>query len=140
MKKLITIASLILITILAVSCSKDDDGAVSSGTGNLIGTWKLDYFVSNGNITEEIICDEQVQYIFSSDASYTKTTFAGSGSTSCLKGDVTNGTWSNTSGNNFELKPNRGGASANLSITFQDNFTKFVSTVSSSRTEVFVKE
>jgi hypothetical protein len=140
MRKLITIASLILITIFAVSCSKDDDGAVSAGTGNLIGTWKLDFFISNGNLTEEIICDEQVQYVFLSDASYTKTIFAGTGSTNCLKGNVINGTWSNTSGNNFELKPNIGGSSANLSITFQDNFTKFVSTVSSSRTEVFVKE
>lgn len=139
MKKLITIASLILITILAVGCSKDDDSNVKTGQ-DLIGTWKLDYYIQDGELTEEIICDDQIQYVFSSNGNYTETTYAGATSSECLTATITNGTWVNTSGNNFELTPNKTASStAALNITFQDDFTKFTSNVSSTRTEVFVK-
>ncbi|MCL7763660.1 lipocalin family protein [Polaribacter sp. Z014] len=139
MKKLITIASLILITVLAVGCSKDDD-SISSSSKDLVGTWKLDYFVQDGQLTEEIICDNQIQYVFSSNGNYTETTYAGSSSKDCKTATVTSGTWTNISDNDYELTPNKtSSTSTSLNITFHDDFTKFTSEVSSTRTEGFEK-
>lgn len=144
MKKLIIITNIILITVFTVGCSKDDDGATGGTTPptstDLIGTWNLDYYIDGGILTEEIICDEQVQYVFSTNGNYTETTFAGAGTTDCDTAVIINGTWENISGNDYELTPNGGASSESLDITFQDNFTKFVSTVSATRTEVFSKQ
>ena len=147
MKKLISITSLILITIFSIGCSRDDDGVTGSSTtptgsepSSLIGTWNLDYYIDGSVLTEEIICDEKVEYIFTTSGNYTQTTFAGTGTTNCLTAVTTNGTWVNISGNDYELTPNGSTNTATLDITFQDDFTKFVSIVSTSRTEVFSKQ
>ena len=142
MKKIIFLIASILV--LTVGCSKDDDG--STGNSNptpstdLIGTWDLDYYLDNGMLTEEIICDELVEYVFSSNGSYTKTTFSGTETTNCLTAVQITGTWEDLGGTDYQLTPNGGASGTALNITFQDNFTKFVFVVNSTRTEVFAKQ
>jgi len=142
MKKAILLTASILF--LTFGCSKDDDGATGGSTTpvstDLIGTWNLDYYVDGGILTEEIICDELVQYVFSTNGDYSQTTFAGATTEDCATAVITNGTWENTSGTDYVLTPNGGSSTATLSITFQDNFTKFISEVSAIRTEVFAKQ
>lgn len=143
MKKVFLLTVSILF--LTFGCSKDDDGGTGGNNNtppstDLIGTWNLDYYIDNGNLTEEIICDELVEYVFSSDGSYTETTFSGSGTTDCLTAIQINGTWEDLGNNDYVLTPNGGGQGSSLNITFQDNFTKFVYEVNASRTEVYAKQ
>lgn len=138
MKKVILLSVSILVLIFA--CSKDDDGPTGGSSADLIGTWSLDYYIQNGKLTEEIICDELVEYVFSSNGSYKVTTFSGTKSTNCATAVQINGTWEDTGSNDYLLTPNGGTAGPTLSITFQDNFKKFSSEVSTSRTEVYSKK
>ena len=141
MKKIFLLSASILV--LVFGCSKDDDGptgTITPPSTDLIGTWNLDYYIENGTLTEEIICDELVEYVFSSNGSYTQTTFAGSETTDCVTAVQINGTWEDLGDNDYQLTPNGGSTGSALSITFQDSFTKFVYTVSATRTEVFVKQ
>ena len=64
MKKVFLLTVSILF--LTFGCSKDDDGGTGGNNNtppstDLIGTWNLDYYIDNGNLTEEIICDELVE-------------------------------------------------------------------------------
>lgn len=138
MKKTNLLLSIICITLLTFSCSKDDDRVPVAS--NIIGTWNLDYYIDSGTLHEEIICDELVQYIFLSNGNYSETTFAGDTTSDCVTAVVINGTWENTSGTNYDLTPNAGNSGSTLSITFQDDFRKFTSNVSATRTEVFAKQ
>ena len=141
MKKIILLTGIIGLLVLSFSCSKDDDAPVVTPTlsTDLIGTWVLDYYIDGGNLTEEIICSEQIKYVFSKDGKYTKTTFAGDGTTDCSLAVVINGTWKDLGSNSYELTPNGGTAGPALNINFKDNFKKFISVVSATRTEVFSK-
>lgn len=138
MKKIILLSASILVLIF--SCSKDDDGPMGGGSADLIGTWNLDYYVQDGKLTEEIICDELVEYLFSANRTYKVTTFSGSSTTNCATAVQINGTWENIGNNDYKLTPNGGTAGPDLNITFQDNFRKFSSEISASRTEVFSKK
>ena len=142
MKKIILLISIISVLTTSTSCSKDDDtpNAAPITSTDLIGTWNLDYYIAGNTLTEEITCSEQVKYIFSKDDKYTKTTFSGIGTSNCDIAVIINGTWKELSANSFELTPNGGTAGPTLNITFHDNFTKFISVVSASRTEVFTKK
>lgn len=138
MKKVILLSVSILVLLFA--CSKDDDGPVGGSSADLIGTWNLDYYVQNGTLTEEIVCDELVEYVFSSNGSYKVTTFSGTTASNCATAVQINGKWEDSGNNNYILTPNGGTAGPVLSITFQDNFKKFASKVSSTRTEVYSKK
>ncbi|PIE49625.1 MAG: hypothetical protein CSA39_01645 [Flavobacteriales bacterium] len=137
MKKIIVLS--ICLFIALTSCSREDDEVRETPLSkSLIGTWNLDYYVQNGVLTEEIICDELVEYVFLNNGTYTQTTFSGDGTTDCLTAVQINGMWQDLGNNNYELTPNGGGSSA-LNITFQDDFTKFVTQVNTNRTEVYAK-
>lgn len=138
MKKIILVSVSILVLIFA--CSKDDEGPIGGSSANLIGTWSLDYYIENGKLTEEIICDELVEYVFSSNGSYKVTTFSGTTASNCATAVQINGMWENMGNNEYILTPNGGTAGPALSVTFQDNFKKFSSEVSTSRTEVYSKK
>ena len=140
MKKIILLSATIFL--LSFGCSKDDDaptGGTTKPSTDLIGTWNLDYFIENGTLTEEIICDELVEFVFLSNGNYTETTFSGAETSNCAKAVQINGTWADLGGNNYELAPNGGIAGPALSITFQDSFTKFIYEVTATRTEVYAK-
>ena len=141
MKKLILITSVFCVLLLTTNCSKDDDTATPTPISSidLIGTWDLDYYVDSGALTEEIMCSEQVKYVFSKNNIYTKTTFSGEGTTNCDLAVTINGKWEDLGSFTYQLTPNGGTAEPILDIIFQDNFTKFISEVSATRTEVFSK-
>ncbi|MGB5436969.1 MAG: hypothetical protein WBM98_13835 [Maribacter sp.] len=140
MKKIFYTISLLALIILMPNCSRDDDGpSTPSGTNNLYGTWNLDYYINNSQLVEEIVCNEQVTYVFSSNGSYSKTTFAGEGSTNCDVAVILKGKWENLGDNIFQLTPNGSTGNENLDITFQDNFTKFTITYGNGLVEVFSK-
>lgn len=127
------------IGVVGLNCSRDDDNSGPQGTNNLFGTWNLDYYVNNGQLVEEIVCNEQITYIFSSNGTYSKTTFAGEGATNCEVALIVKGKWENLGDNQFQLTPNGSNANEQLNITFQDNFTKFTITRSNTFFEVFSK-
>ena len=138
MKKIFLFLTLLATSLLLINCSKDDENVTPLAT-NLFGTWNLDYYVTNGQLVEDIICKEQVTYSFSSNETYTKTTFAGDGSSNCVVAVIINGTWENLSDNEYQLVPNGSNVNEFLNITFQDNFTKFSIVYNSSYTEVYSK-
>ena len=140
MKKIILLS--VTIFLLILGCSKDDDGPTGGTTKpstDLIGIWELDYYIENGALTEEIICDELVEFVFLTNGNYTETTFSGEETSNCVKAVQINGTWADLGSNNYELTPNGGIAGPTLSITFHDNFTKFIFEVNTNRTEVYTK-
>lgn len=140
MKNIYLALSLMVSMVLFTNCSRNDDSpSKPAGTNNLFGTWNLDYYINNGQLVEEIVCSEQVMYVFSSNGSYSKTTFAGEGSTACEIAVILKGTWENLGANQFQLTPNGSTTNEKLNITFQDSFTKFTITYSSTFLEVFSK-
>lgn len=138
MKKSLLIL-LALPVLLFSSCSGDDDSAPPIETTNLYGTWDLDYFVQNGNVTENIVCSNQITYEFTNTRTYTKTTFAGEGSANCDIAVIVKGTWENLGENQFKLTPNGSSINQTLNITFQDLNKKFTIIYSSNYTEVYAK-
>ena len=138
MKKTLLIL-LALPVLLFTSCSSDDDSAPPQEVTSLYGTWDLDYFFQNGTVTENIDCNNQVTYVFTNARTYTKTTFAGEGFTSCAVAVVINGTWEYLGNNQFKLTPNGSSNSQTLNINFQDQNKKFSMSFSSTYTEVYAK-
>lgn len=140
MKKVFFTISLLAGLLLVTNCSRDDDGdSKPTGTNNLFGTWNLDYYINSGQLVEEIVCGEQVTYVFSSNGSYSKTTFAGEGIANCQVAVIVKGTWENLGDKQFQLTPNGSTTNEQLNISFQDNFTKFTITYNSAYLEVFSK-
>lgn len=139
MKKIFFILSVVACSLTIVNCSREDDDKTGSGENNLYGTWSLDYYINDGQLVEEIVCSEQVMYVFSSNGTYSKTTFSGEGSSNCQIAVIVKGTWEGLGDNNYQLTPNGSESNDPLNITFQDNFTKFVIARSDSFTEVFTK-
>jgi hypothetical protein len=137
------IAIIVLLAVLYISCSREDDASTTNSTQttkDLFGTWDLDYYIENGTLVEEILCSQQITYVFSKDGRYTKTTYAGEGSSNCTLAVIVNGTWSTISENQYALVPNGSGVEENLNITSQDNFSKFSVVYSGSYTEVYTKQ
>lgn len=131
---------LLATVVVFTNCSRDDDAPSEPvGTNKLLGTWELDYYVNNGQLVEEIVCSEQVTYVFSSNGSYSKTTFAGEGSTNCEVAVILKGTWENLGDNLFQLTPNGSSTNQQLNLTFQDSYTKFTITYSGTFSEVYSK-
>ncbi len=100
----------------------------------------MDYYVNNGQLVEEILCNRKVTYVFLKNSAYTKTTYAGEGSMKCVVAVVVNGTWKHMGDNQYELKPNGSEGSDIFQLVFQDNFTKFTIVHSSTYTEVYTKK
>jgi hypothetical protein len=138
MKRFLIIFSLLAVGLILTNCSQNDDDISVSTTG-LFGTWDLDFYIENGQLVEEIPCDEKVTYVFLKNSNYTKTTYAGEGSTNCVVAIILNGTWENTGDNEYELTPNGSDVNENLTIVFQDEFTKFTLLQSDNYTEVYTK-
>ncbi len=140
MKNIFLLVSILAISITVVNCSKDDDKTPVIDTSSLYGVWNLDYFIENGQLVEDISCNKKVTYVFLSDGKYSKTTYAGEGSTNCATAVVIYGVWEGLGDNLYQLSPNGSSVSENLNISFQDNFTKFTIVYSSSYTEVYTKQ
>ncbi|CAM4248799.1 hypothetical protein [Gillisia hiemivivida] len=121
------------------SCSGDDDSAPPIETTSLFGTWDLDYYIQNNDVIENISCNDQITYNFTNTKTYTKTTFAGEGSTRCVVAVIVNGTWENLGDNQFRLTPNGSSSNQNLTITFLDSFRKFSIKYNTNFTEVYAK-
>ena len=139
MKKLLFITlSLLAFGLVLVNCSKEDDEKPMTTTG-LFGTWTLDHYADNGKLVEEILCSKKITYVFLKNSTYTKTVYAGEGSTRCVVALVVNGTWKDKGENQFELKPNGSDNSDLFQLVFHDNFTKFVIVHSPTYTEVYTK-
>lgn len=138
MKKSLLIL-LALSFLIFTSCSGNDDSAPPFETTSLYGTWNLDYIFQNGDLIENIECSMKIMYVFTNTKTYTKTTFAGEGSTNCAVAVTVNGKWENLGENQFKLTPNGSNTDQNLTITFLDNFKKFSVKYSSNFTEVYAK-
>ncbi len=138
-KQLFIFITLLAFGLLVVNCSKDDDDKPISTTG-LFGTWELDYYVDNGQLVEDILCNSKVTYVFLKNSTYTKTTYAGEGSAKCVVAVVVNGTWKHLGDNEYELKPNGSEDSDIFQLVFRDNFTKFTIVHGPGYTEVYTKK
>lgn len=135
--------SLLLLLILPAlffsSCSGSDDSGPPIETTSLYGTWDMDYFIQNGDVIENIDCNNQITYKFTNTKSYTKTTYAGEGTTNCVVAVIVNGSWENLGENRFKLSPNGSSADQNITIKFLDDYSKFSIKYSDNYTEVFAK-
>lgn len=138
-KQIFIILGLLALSLILVNCSKDDDEN-PIGTTGLFGAWELDFYIDNGQLVEEILCNRKVTYVFLKNSTYTKTTYAGEGSTKCVVAVVVNGTWKHMGDNEYELKPNGSEVSETFQIVFQDSFTKFTIVHSPTYTEVYSKK
>ena len=125
MKKIISILTIVLFSIVATNCSKDDSNPIIIDSSKLYGTWVLDYYVADGILVEDIDCADKISYSFISDGTYTKTTYAGNDSNNCELAVIVNGTWENLGDDQIELIPNGSTANDVLNISFKDNYSKF---------------
>ena len=139
MKKIFSILIVLGIGIALINCSKDEDDPIIPNSSKFYGTWILDYYVSDGQLVEDIMCNEQIRYSFSANETYTKTTFSGDGSSNCVVAVIVNGTWENLGENKYRLIPNGSTTDEVLDIVYKDNFTKFIINYSIDYTEVYVK-
>ncbi len=139
MKKTLLIL-LALPVLLFTSCSGSDDSAPPIETTSLYGTWDMDYYVQNGDVIENIDCSSQISFTFTNTKSYTKTTYAGEGTTNCAVAVIVNGKWENLGENKFKLSPNGSSADQDLTINFLDDYTKFSIKYSNNYTEVYAKK
>jgi hypothetical protein len=138
MKKILILTIITSLSLSFISCSKDDDEPNVTPT-SIYGTWSLDYYINNGVLVEDIICNEQITYSFLSNNTYTKTTYAGEGSTNCDVAVIINGTFEIIDENEYVLIPNGSDSNETLNIIFLDNDTKFKTEYTSAYIEVYSK-
>ena len=138
---LVTLAGLLVVT---YSCTKNDDSstppAIPLEQTSLVGTWNLDYYLENGSLVEEPLCNRQLKYKFLANNTYTLTTFAGEEINSCVEAIIINGTWEYLGDNQFSLLINGDTTADEVTITYQDNFTSFTIVRSSTLTEVYERQ
>lgn len=106
--KLIRYYSILVFSVFILwSCSSDDDGPSGPTVSNQIfATWKLAFFVEDGEVFTEFSCDSDLQYNFSSNRNYTKTIFTESeNGNTCDVSVVISGKWEILEDNVLELTP-----------------------------------
>lgn len=124
MKKVKLLAFLFL-TLSLSSCSKDDDGGTNANT--IVGLWKIDSIVFDGEIEELDNCESQNTLEFSNDGTYTSTGYDDfNPQNQCEVYEVLEGTWEFVSGNDYKITGE--GETTNIEIIFSDNNNKFSST------------
>lgn len=139
MKKIIINNLIVMIAFVTVSCTQDDDGG-NRITGDIIGTWDLDYYVENGELIEDIKCNEQLEYRFLNNGTFTLTSFAGDDFNNCREAITLNGTWEFVGDATFELLVNGEESTEEIRLTFHNNFTKFSIIRSAQLTEVYSRK
>lgn len=138
MKKILILALIVGLSLSFESCSKDDSEPKPDASV-IFGRWNLDYYVKDGALVEDIVCNEQKTYSFVSNKTYTKTSYAGDGTTNCVVAVIINGTFEIIDTNEYRLIPNGNDTDEILYITFLDNNTKFKIEYDNSYTEVYSK-
>ncbi len=138
MKKILILALIVGLSLSFVGCSKDDSEPKPDASV-IFGRWNLDYYVKDGELVEDIICNEQKTYSFVSNKTYTKTSYAGDGTANCVVAVIINGTFEIIDTNEYRLIPNGNDTDEILYITFLDNDTKFKIAYDNSYTEVYSK-
>ena len=109
MKSIRFYSILVFFLFTLVGCSSDDDGGGPTGptvSNQIFATWKLSFFVEDGEVFTEFPCDSDLQYNFNSNRNYTKTIFAESedGNT-CDVSIVISGRWEILEDNVLKLTP-----------------------------------
>ncbi len=142
MKTKIAIFTTIVLSMVLLNCTNDDDSSPQPSIvqTSIVGTWDLDYYLENGTLVEEIQCNRQLKYKFLSNGAYTLTTFAGDDINNCLTALIINGTWEYLGDNEFSLLVNGDTTAEEITITYQDNFTSFMIVRSAMLTEVYERE
>jgi hypothetical protein len=141
MKRSLLLLFVMICGLTLVSCSGDDSPAAPPiETTKIVGTWELDYYVENGILEEDVACDDKITYSFTNTKTYTKTTFAEDDNSTCVTAVVVNGKWEYMDGNQFKLTPNGSSSNESLNVSFLDNYTKFQVKISSTYTEIYVKQ
>ncbi|MGO1584815.1 lipocalin family protein [Mesonia sp.] len=124
MKKVKLLAFLFL-TLSLSSCNTDDDGGTNANT--IVGLWKVDSIVFDGEIKELDGCESKNTIKFSSDETYTSTSYSDFyPQNQCEVDDIFTGTWEFISGNNYRIFED--GETTNIEIIFSDNNNKFSTT------------
>ncbi|EZH71900.1 hypothetical protein ATO12_04595 [Aquimarina atlantica] len=86
----------LLITLIFISCSKDDDASNQEipANKNLIGTWELTYRKENNNTTPNTLdnCEKTSTIEFKSDNTYSEKTFVEI-SSNCVSDGEFSGSW-----------------------------------------------
>lgn len=105
--KLVAIA---LFSLAIFSCSSDDDNVPTGPTvsSNLYATWNmLEYYEQDDiqNPVTEIPCNEDLQYTFNSNKTFTKTEFSGDDINNCQVSVTINGDWEIIDENTILLIP-----------------------------------
>lgn len=122
-------------------CSSDDDGGGPTGpqvSSSLYGDWTLDLLIVNGETEGNFPCEEEVDYRFNSDNSYTKTRFNTNSSGNCEQSLEVIGNWEALTEQSILLTPNSSEVdSETINFELISNNTKLEITRSSSRTEIY---
>ncbi|WP_127845540.1 lipocalin family protein [Psychroflexus aestuariivivens] len=106
-KQLKLTSLVLLVAIFTISCSSDDDGGPSGPTvsNDLYGTWSLNYYQEDGTLVNQIECEEDIEYRFVSDQTYSKTTFSENENSNCETALIINGDWEIIDEENILLMP-----------------------------------
>jgi hypothetical protein len=105
------IAYLLTLCFLGVtlSCSSDDDGG-GGPTGPTISTqvfatWNLGIIIENNQTSDTFPCEEDIEYKFNNNGTYTKLEFSTDANDNCVVATTINGNWQAVADNEVLLTP-----------------------------------
>lgn len=132
MKKMkFLILPLILIGLIGVSCSSDDDSGQDNNVDLIVGTWKITDVWIGGQSVYELIqmtnpCPLQNKFIFGNDFSVRVETFVSDDTgNGCVPDEVQNGNWSKE-GSTYYVSSEGQTTQSEVEFLDDNNFTLIV--------------
>lgn len=141
MKTKNNLAVLFLVSALFVGCSSDDDSAPPSGptiSSQIFDTWNLSIIIENNQIEDSFPCEEDLEYVFNNNGTYTKREFSTDMNQNCVESTSINGNWEAIEDNVILLTPLS--ASLNqetLELSLRNNGNQLQIVRSSNLTELY---
>jgi len=98
----------ISILVLLCACYNDDDNAEPTGpnvSNQIFNTWDLGIILENNQIIDDFPCEDDLEYTFNSNGTYTKIQFTTDATDNCVEATSINGNWQAIDDNVLLLTP-----------------------------------
>lgn len=132
----------IFLIFIGTSCSSDDDAGPTgpSISNQVFGTWNLSIIIQNNQIDDNFPCEEDIEYTFNSNGTYSKRVYSTDANQNCVVATTTNGNWEAIEDNIMQLNPfSASSSSETLDISLRNNGNQLQIIRSSNLTELYNK-
>jgi hypothetical protein len=131
---------LMLTAILVAGCSSDDDGGPTGPTisSQVFATWNLSIIIEDNQFTDDFPCEEDKEYTFNSNGTYTRRGFSTDANQNCAESSSFNGNWEAIEDNVMRLTPlSTSFSQETLDISFLNNGDQLQIVRSANLTELY---